>query len=198
MIEDIDLGVLEEWARRDYWRAVMYADLKPRLASVNPSGVGVEYGGSNGEIQSYCPGVSWDTRGYPEYDILDARSWDREWDVVILDQILEHVERPWEVFDYLASCTRQVAIIAVPFLIGVHPCPDDCWRLTPSTIRRLSEGRFRKVVVNSWGHTLANYWHSAYDRTEIMMGRVPEIEWRGALLMNDDAKPFHIWAVLEK
>jgi hypothetical protein len=30
-----------------------------------------------------------------------------------------------------------------------------------------------------------------------MMEHVPEIEWRGALMMNDEAKPFHIWAILE-
>jgi hypothetical protein len=177
----------------------MYANLKPRLAMLDLHGSGVEFGGSNGEIQSYCPGIEWVTRGYPDYDIQNPASWDCEWDVVILDQIMEHVERPWEVFDHLARCTRKVAVIAMPFLIGVHPCPDDCWRLTPSTIRRLAlAAGFAKVAINSWGHSLANFWHSSYDRTEIMMEHVPEIEWRGALVMNDEAKPFHIWAILEK
>lgn len=35
-------------------------------------------------------------------------------------------------------------------------------------------------------------------RTDAMMENVPEEQWRSALIENDEAKPFHIWAFLEK
>lgn len=194
----LDLETLEAWARRDYWRAVMYAHLKARLAEIAPTGSGAEFGASNGEIMSYCPGVQWELRDYPQHDVLDAASWDRHWDVVVLDQILEHVLRPWEAIEHLCRCTDRVAVIAMPFLIGLHPCPSDCWRITPEMLRNLTEANFRTVEIRSWGHSVANYWHSLYNDTATLMANVSEMEWLGGLLINDESKPFHIWAILEK
>ena len=187
----------EELIKADYWRAVMYSSLKEQLAGLGLSGSGVEFGGSNGIIQSYCPGVSWETRGYPPFNVLDSSSWDKEWDVVVLDQILEHVERPWEVFDHIGR-TCKTAIITVPFLIGVHPCPTDYWRMTPQAIEMLASPHFSKIDTRSWGNTEVNFLHSEYDITGVMMANTEERVWREGLESNDEYKPFVIWAVLSK
>jgi len=44
---------MNELAKQDYWRGVMYTRIREALASESISGEGVEFGGSNGIIQSW-------------------------------------------------------------------------------------------------------------------------------------------------
>jgi hypothetical protein len=188
----------EHLIRFDYWRSVMYAHIERWLQTQVPQGEGVEFGGSNGIIQGFCPNVHWENRDYPAYDILDPASWDREWDLVVLDQILEHTERPWEIFEHLGRCVRGVAIITVPFLIPIHGCPADYWRLTPATLQSLASRHFSTVHLNSWGSTLAAWWLQVYRETATLMENVPEDIWRSCLTDNDPTKPVVIWSLTRK
>ena len=180
----------------DYWRAVMYATLRQQLRDRPISGNGIEFGGSNGVIQGFCPAVEWETRGYPEYDVLDSKVWDGHWDVVVLDMVLEHVPRPWEVFRYLDQ-HAETAIITVPFLIGIHLCPDDCWRMTPSAIRQLGEPYYSDIDIRTWGNAEVAYLHAAYNDTGTLL-KAERRRALGVLMGNDPDKPFDIWAVLRR
>jgi hypothetical protein len=189
----------DDLVRDDYFRAVMYTDIAEQLAGLDITGTGIEWGGSNGVIQRMLPGVQWENRDYPEYDVCKAESWSPA-DVVVADQVLEHVMYPWKAIEYAGIYTRDLAIVTVPFLIGVHPCPEDCWRMTPSTLRRLAEPYFSHIEIRSWGNADVAYWHAKYNDTGTVLRNVPEGEWRHSLTpeANDLAKPFVIWMVARK
>lgn len=183
----------------DYWRHAMYLDIQRVLPELALSGTGIEFGGTNRVIQQYCPNVTFDVREYPQYDILNHDSWS-DCDVMVADQILEHVSEPWKVFEHAAKYVRKAAIITVPFLIGIHPCPDDFWRMTPSAIRHMAEnaGEWANVYIGTWGSTAVNNWHSLYNDSQSLINNISEQEWRCELEKNDPAKPFVIWAILSK
>ena len=189
---------MNELAKNDYWRAVMYTRLRGTLEQETVSGYGVEFGGSNGIIQSMFPNVFWQTRSHPPYDITKETSYDQSWDVIVADQILEHVSQPWEAMRLIGEHTLQMAIITVPFLIGIHNSPSDYWRMTPKTIRGLAEPYFSQVNIQSWGNAKVNYWHAIYNRTSRLIENVPETELDEGLINNDTNKPFVIWAILKK
>jgi hypothetical protein len=191
--------ICNEINKSDYWRTVMYLQLQEQLASIVPVGSGVEFGGSNGVIQSMCPDVRFETRYYPKYDVLDTASWKSGWDVIVADQMLEHVKRPWEVFDNLAKHTKQVAVITVPFLALVHPCPDDYWRITQNGIKELAGNNWASVEVRSWGNKRAVRWLAeyAFDMPSLLEN-VPMNELLEVLDENDNSLPVMIWAVMRK
>ena len=191
----------EESIRSDFGRAVMYARLADTLRDMPVSGYGIEFGGgANKVIQAMCPAVQWTERNYPEYDVCDASSWNGGCDVAVLDQVLEHVKRPWEVIRLARASVRQALIVTAPFLVKVHDCencPHDYWRMTPECLRVLAEeAGFADVHVGSWGNALANYWHCQYWHTETLLKTVPEASWREALKDNDPSAPFMVWAVM--
>jgi len=186
---------LIDLARADYWRAVMYLRLKQTLPDFE--GEGVEFGGSNGIIQGMLPQVKFEVRRYPAYDITDPNSFEREWDVLIADQILEHVDRPWKAFELIGEHARA-AIITVPFMIRIHGSPRDYWRMTPKAIQMMAQPYFNKIDIQSWGTAKASYWHNLYNRTSELFRNVPEEELIAELMDNVPNKPFVIWAVLRK
>ena len=71
----------------------MYTRIQEALASESISGEGVEFGGSNGVIQSMFPQVKWEARNLPQHDITKESSYERNWDVIIADQVLQHAPR---------------------------------------------------------------------------------------------------------
>lgn len=185
--------------RSDYWRCRMYAEIKAHPAVIQAVGIGVEFGGSNGMIQGMMPNVSFETRYYPEFDVLDPKSWEQDWDVIVMDQVLEHVKRPWEVFSFLSKHTRQMAIITLPFLALIHPCPDDYWRLTPNAIREMAGTEWDNVDVYSWGNRLAVEWLAQYEfNMDAMHANVPEQLLRMALQIDESQLPVMVWAVMTK
>ena len=184
--------------KSDYWRSGMYYHLERSLKAIQPKGRGVEFGGSNGVIQGFCPSVQFETRYYPEYDVLNPDSWETIWDVVVMDQVIEHVKRPWEVFDKLADHTR-IAVITLPFLALVHPCPQDYWRITPDAIRDMAAERWDSVEIGSWGNADAAYWLARYGfDMSALLANVPEEKLVDALNRNDENLPLMIWAILQK
>lgn len=195
MAELNDIDIAE--AKRDYWRAMMYKDIREFVFTDEMTGTGIEFGGSNGIIQSCLPNIRWENRDYPAYDITKEES-HNECDVIIADQILEHVFEPWKAFENIGNHAKKAAIITLPFLIGLHPCPGDYWRITPQSIYQMAQYHFKRIYIKSWGNSRVNYWHSIYDRTDTMMSNISEPVWRDALLENDIYKPFVIWAILEK
>jgi len=185
-------------ARHDYWRAVMYTKLQESLSYESISGQGVEFGGSNGIIQNMLPYTTWEIRRFPKYDVTKESSFERNWDVIITDQVLEHTEKPWEAIRLIGEHTTQMAIITVPFLIGIHNSPHDYWRMTPEAIYELAKPYFPQIDIQTWGTPNANNWQAIYTRTSRLIAAVPEAELDAELAANNTEKPFVIWAILKK
>lgn len=129
---------------------------------------------------------------YPEFDLLRPHDVGR-FDVVICEQVLEHVTDPLTAIGNLARLGRPGALVLIttPFLIRVHPQPIDFWRFTPDGLRALIEAQGLTVTdVGSWGNkwcVLAN--HGAW-RPYLWRHRVLS-RWT---LRDDAASPQMVWA----
>ncbi|NES22689.1 MAG: class I SAM-dependent methyltransferase [Symploca sp. SIO3E6] len=91
---------------------------------------------------------------YPVVDLHNLYEFNTDlYDFVILDEILEHVARPWisikEVYRILK--VGGCLICSVPFLIAEHKCPNDYWRFTKEGLSELLSD-FELIEVNSWGN----------------------------------------------
>lgn len=92
---------------------------------------------------------------YPEFDIHHLRIHSDSFDILIADQVLEHVERPWvateEIFRVLKS--GGIAVVATPGLYPIHPSPLDCWRIMPDGYKVLfPTSKWEHVRLQMWGN----------------------------------------------
>jgi SAM-dependent methyltransferase len=130
------------------------------------------------EIERYvraldCPSLSaleisgrqWDKHGfgsyrsveYPEYDVCEGPLERGAFDVIFLEQVLEHVLWPYRVVRNVWTMLKPggVFVVATPFLVRVHNHPVDCCRWTEVGMRHLlAEGGFHleDVTTGSWGN----------------------------------------------
>ena len=98
---------------------------------------------------------------YPDFDLCAPTTHDR-YDVVICDQVLEHVVDPVAAARTLRSLCRPGAtcIVTVPFLYRIHNSPSDYWRFTPAGLRVLLErAGFVEVETHAWGNRVAAARH---------------------------------------
>jgi len=136
-----------------------YPLLAKDLEQFNRPGLKViEFGGSNKILTNFLPEVTYEIApNYPEVDIQNLRTYpENGYDLVLLDQILEHVENPFRAVEEIRRILKPGGsmIAAVPFLVYIHPTPDDFWRFTESGIRKLCEN-FSQVDVRAWGNRVA-------------------------------------------
>lgn len=145
----------------------------------------------SGETHAHRPWKSYASLNYPEFDLCADLDTDREFDVVICEQVLEHVEDPCAAAANLRGLCAPggTVIVSTPFLVKVHELPEyamhDYWRFTPRGLRTLLERAGLEVeAVRGWGNracVLGNLgrW-SAYRR------------WHS--LRNEPDVPVQVWA----
>ena len=108
---------LESWFRAQF----PSNGTKPRV---------IEFGGSNEFLPSIFIGAEYEIApNWPHVDVQNLHQYkSASADVVMLDQVLEHVPDPWravaEVHRVLKP--RGTCICSTPFLIRIHPHPQDC------------------------------------------------------------------------
>jgi SAM-dependent methyltransferase len=73
---------------------------------------------------------------------------DGRFDVVITQEVLEHVPDPFQAIREIARVLKPGgrAYVQLPFIIGYHPCPNDYWRFTQDGIARLAAVGGLRVV----------------------------------------------------
>ncbi|MGI9119209.1 MAG: class I SAM-dependent methyltransferase [Acidimicrobiales bacterium] len=129
---------------------------------------------------------SFQSLSYPDFDLC-ASSPDRTFDVVICEQVLEHVVDPWRAADTLHQLCRPGGhlIVSTPFLVKVHREPEDYWRFTPDGLRLLlGRAGFEVLQIRAWGNrpcVRRNFAHWA-----------PQQRWR--TLRNEADFPIVVWA----
>ena len=169
----------------DHWqRRVMNERVDAHLAALGtPSLDAAEISGDN---HAEKPWASFTSLNFPDFDLcaeLDEARCGR-YDVVICEQVLEHVIDPCAA---AANLRRLCApgghvIVSTPFLIKIHELPmyamHDYWRFTPRGLRTLLENAGLQVdSVESWGNRQsvvgnlsrwASYrrWHSLANNPE--------------------------------
>lgn len=93
---------------------------------------------------------------FPEFDVCRDRL-DRQFDIVIADQVFEHLPWPYRAVKNVYAMVRPggVFMISTPFLVRVHEVPIDCSRWTETGLKYLlAEGGFplERIETGSWGN----------------------------------------------
>jgi SAM-dependent methyltransferase len=110
-------------------------------------------------------GVKWEGFGFasyhsgrfPEYDVCERALKAGAFDIVIAEQVLEHVLWPYRAVRNVWQMLKPdgVFVITTPFLLRVHNCPVDCSRWTELGLKHLlAEGGFNlsDIMTGSWGN----------------------------------------------
>jgi SAM-dependent methyltransferase len=142
----------------DQWqRVVMNRAISDHIASLDPStrSAAEISGGTHADLGW----KDYNRLNYPEFDICAPVADRGKFDVVICEQVLEHVVDPWTAAANLSELTVPGGhvIVSTPFLIKVHEFAlfglEDYWRFTPRGLRALLEGAGLVVdSVDTWGN----------------------------------------------
>lgn len=153
------------------------------IASLDPSRLSAAE--ISGDTHATRPWREYTSLMYPEFDICAPVREQRGFDVVICEQVIEHVEDPWVATANLRklSTTGGHVIVSTPFLIKLHELPEydmrDYWRFTPRGLRTLLERAGLEVEwVGTWGNrdcviaeldrwSAYRWWHSLRNETDI-------------------------------
>jgi SAM-dependent methyltransferase len=135
---------------------------------------------------------SYTTTKYPEFDIC-AQTLPQTFDVVIADQVFEHLAWPLRAAKNIYEMVRPGGyfIIATPFLLRVHNSPIDCSRWTATGLSHLlQEAGFaaNRIQTASWGNRAclrANF------------KKWPKRGFTGSL-KNEPDFPVMVWAFAQK
>ncbi|MEM1179676.1 MAG: class I SAM-dependent methyltransferase [Acidobacteriota bacterium] len=110
------------------------------------------------------PWKSYRSTTYPEFDLCTREPIEPSAEVVICEQVLEHLPDPVQATRNLFASLEPGghAIVSVPFMIRIHKEPGDYWRFSADGLRALLENAgFEVLESKTWGNrlaALANMW----------------------------------------
>ncbi|MDQ6821447.1 MAG: methyltransferase domain-containing protein [Actinomycetota bacterium] len=151
-----DLLYPEATSGRDQWQRIpLNRAVDAHIGSLGPGRLSaVEI---SGDGQGHHPWKAFTSLNYPQFDLCAPLRGQGPFDVVICEQVIEHVEDPWTAAANLRGLCASGGhvIVSTPFLIRVHELwgMKDYWRFTPRGLRRLLEGAELTVDhVGAWGN----------------------------------------------
>ena len=175
-----------------HWtRTVMYRQCMQLLDGLGPREMDALEISAGDKFQA-LPFRSFSEMNYPEYDICTDRL-DREFDLIIADQVWEHLLWPYKATRNVHAMLRPNGyfLVTTPFLIKRHDIPYDCTRWTEMGMKHfLAECGFdiERIRTWSWGNRAcikANFKHWARRG------------WFGSL-RNEPDFPVTVWALAQK
>lgn len=95
---------------------------------------------------------------YPEFDLVNPVLPTEKYDVVICQQVLEHVTNPFKATETFFKLLKPggVLIVSTPFMLKIHAAPNDYWRFTIEGMRiLLDEAGLIPLEIKSWGNKYA-------------------------------------------
>ncbi len=174
----------EATAAGDQWqRVTLVRAIDRHLASLDPpSKSAAEISGSQHATKPWSSYVS---LNYPEFDLCAPLDPAATFDVVICEQVIEHVIDPFAAARNLRGLCVPGGhvVVSTPFLVRVHELAlyglRDYWRFTPRGLRTLLEHAGLEVdEVQSWGNrgcVVGNFdywpayrpWHSLRNEPDL-------------------------------
>jgi SAM-dependent methyltransferase len=138
-----------------YWtRVVMYNECFKLVEDLKPAGLDVLEIGSGDHWRSRFPFKSYTPFDYPTYDICKD-CLDRQFDLVICDNVFEHLRYPQRAAANVYKMLRPGGhfLNITPFLIRIHHVPIDCTRWTELGMSNFLEDHgFTIRTTGSWGN----------------------------------------------
>lgn len=180
-------------------RWAMYDDLAGWLSSRDWTGKAVaEIGRSNGALRHFIDGAQYCELTYPSYDIQHLHQVpDNQFDLVILDQTLEHVAEPELALREVRRILTPgaVAIITTPFLIPVHPGDSygDYYRWTPQGMEMILRRCGFDPEVCMWGNRRAA--KALLDDMYLLTDRALKLGLSLSTAESETNCPITVWAV---
>jgi len=182
---------LEHWERYP-----TYKQIKIDISNLDLSKMKVleisagEYWRENFKFRSY------NSLNYPEYDICKTININQKFDLIIADNVWEHIKYPNKATKNVFNLLNDGGyfLLIVPFMIRVHEVPIDCTRWTEDGLRfHLEECGFQlnNIFTNSWGNKSCV---SANLRSDDTWARI----WFFKSLKNDKKFPVQVWALAKK
>lgn len=92
---------------------------------------------------------------YPTFDLCHDFIESNIYDLIIVEQVLEHVADPKKAIQNIKKLLKNNGhvLITLPFMIKIHGDPNDYWRWTPNGLRLLLETlNFSIINLESWGN----------------------------------------------
>lgn len=209
VIRRIIRSILKKFFKSDkkyypFSRTIMYQEIESFIRENGLHGKVLEIGGFKNKRKSYILGynsyIAINLTGSVD-SIMDAHSVgfkDNVFDLVIIDQVLEHVRYPIKVLEeaYRVLRTNGFVITGVPMLVPIHAEPEDYWRFTRSGLNLLlTDSGFVNVSTGSWGHKLAVKEYLEYS----FRGVNSKKEFAKIIEMpNEPMFPIHSWGFGQK
>jgi SAM-dependent methyltransferase len=140
----------------DWVRVAMYQHSFEFIRSLGPESLNVlEISGGN-QWSRHFNFASYTATQYPAFDICRDKT-DRQFDLIIADQIFEHLEWPMRAARNVFAMLQPGGhfIIATPFLVRLHEVPIDCSRWTERGLScLLQEAGFQEENIKTfaWGN----------------------------------------------
>jgi SAM-dependent methyltransferase len=145
----------------------------------------------SGDGQAGKPWRRFTSLNFPDFDLCAPLAGAERFDVVICEQVIEHVVDPFAAAENLRGLCAPGGhvIVSTPFLIRVHELPlfamGDYWRFTPRGLRTLLERAGLTVdTVDSWGNR-----RCVAGNFDVWPGYRP---WHS--LRNEPDLPVQVWA----
>jgi SAM-dependent methyltransferase len=142
----------EQWQR-----VVLNTAVHAHLLSLSPGRC--DAAEISGDARAGLGWRSFTSLNHPAFDVCAPAGDEGTFDVVICEQVIEHVVDPFLAVRNLRALTRPGGhlVLSTPFLIRVHELPAygmrDYWRFTPSGMRRLLEsGGWEVGEIGAWGN----------------------------------------------
>ena len=130
----------------------------------------IELGGTEGTIARMLESLGCQVKVAQDYPAIDVEALPYppdSIDIVVLDQVLEHVRHPWKAIDEINRVLRRggVAICTSVFIYPIHHGANygDYYRFSPDGFRALFE-HFRILSAEGWGN--AQTLRIAYNHSE--------------------------------
>ena len=193
---------LRDWLQHDgringgvqWCRVVMNQEIERFIRSLDCSHIDtLEISGTGS--QSRYNFRSYQNTQYPDYDICKEPLARQQFDLVIAEQVFEHVLRPDQAAVNIYQMLRPggIFVISTPFLLKVHGAPFDLYRWTEDGMRQLLEtAGFTVMKTASWGNLEC-----------LLADMKPGLDWtlynpRRHSLHNEPQFAIVVWAFAEK
>jgi SAM-dependent methyltransferase len=137
---------------------------------------------------------------YPDYNILSLPFAEGEFDYVLSDQVLEHIEgNPQAAIDETFRVLKPggIAVHTTCFINPIHNYPGDFWRYTPDALKLLCRNFNHVIDVGGWG----NRYVWVIDWLDLRYEGIPERPQHPLhklAMLNEPEWPIVTWIVAQK
>lgn len=137
---------------------------------------------------------------YPEYNVLKLPFKDGEFDAVVSDQVLEHIEGdPQHAINEMMRVLKPngISLQTTCFIYPVHAYPGDFWRFTPEALQYLVKNHGEILEVKGWGNPFV--W--PFVALGLQYQPIPNARWHPAHWLatkNTKSWPIVTWVLVKK